>query len=296
MAYEAFEIDDIGIEQIVCADDPTLDPYKVYRCSGTDRNGKRCLCPVHLVLGSEHVSPHFRQAFQDQKHISGCSHAEESPYHQIMHLDLSGQGWAEEDLLDIGSRDDTESRRKDKQLPQNDPDNQDRREERDTGDDDRPLQVVHKKPTNIRQLYLILSLPEVMAYAGHKIVELLVSSKTIQYHRNHLPMKDGVKLVVAEACFAKDMIPPGRNTVLMQDPYWKEGGKKVSEEKRIRYVIQVTNAQHDSIHQLLKDAKGKRYLILGDWRYDEATHTYRCALNKKSHWILLKADFDCESF
>lgn len=295
MAYEAFELDDKGMARIVYADDPTLDPNQVYHCSGTDMSGKKCLCPVHLVLGSERISPHFRQASQELKHINGCSHAEESPYHQIMHLDLSGQGLSEQDLLDIGSRDGANARRRDKQPPERDPDNQGQGGKQDDDYDDRQLQVVHKNPTNIRQLYLILCAPEVMAYAGHKIVELLVSSKTIQYHRNHLPMEDGVKLVVAEACFAKDIIPPGRNTFLMQDPYWKEGGKKVSDEKRLRYVVQVSNAQYSSICNLLTNAKGKRYLILGDWKYDAATNTYRCELKKISHWILLKADFDCES-
>lgn len=296
MAYEAFEIDGMGMERIVRADDLTLDPSKVYYCNGTGKNGQICRCPVHLVQGSERVAPHFRQASQEQKHISGCTHAEESPYHQVMSLDRSGHDLTAGDLLKIGSKDGVGSQRKDKPLPRYELGSQDEQREREDGNDGRLLKWSHKNPTTILQLYLILNLPEVKVYAGCEIENLFVGSKTIRYHRNHLPMKDGVRLVVAEACFAQDIIPPGPNTFVMQDPYWRDGGKKVSEEKRIRYVIQVTDAQRDSICELLKNAKGKRYLILGDWSYDEATHTYRCILDKKSHWKKLDAKSDCEIF
>lgn len=297
MADEAFELDDMGVERIVYADDPTLDPREIYYCNGTGKNGQICRCPVHLVRGSERIAPHFHQASPRQKHISGCTHAEESPYRQIMCLDRSGRDLTAEDLLKIGSQDGMDPPSRNKQLPQRGPGNQDQQREEDNGNNkDRPLKAVHKNPTSIRQLYLIFSLPGVMEYAGCKIVDLFVGSKTIQYHRHHLPMKDGIKLVVTEKMFAKDIIPLDHNRYLMQDPYWKEGGKKVSDEKRIRYVIQVSNAQYSSICNLLTNAKGKRYLILGDWKYDAATNTYRCALKKKSHWVELDAKIDCENF
>lgn len=294
MAYQAYEIDDTGRKRIVCADDPMLDQYKVYYCSGIGKNGEICNCPVHLVRGSECVAPHFRQATREYDHCKGCTHAENSPFRKIEHLDRSGGDMTAEDLLKVGSRDRTDAPGKYELPSQCCPGSQDQRGEKDDGIGERLSKMVHKNPTSIQQLYLILSLPGNSVYAGSKTVDLLVSSKTIQYHRQHLPMNCGVKLVVAEACFRRDIIPPSPNTILMQDPYYKSAGP--NGKNRLYYVIQTNRAQFGLIKNLLKDAKGKRYLILGDWRYDEKTNTYGCVLSKVSHWKLLRSDIDCEDY
>ena len=109
MAYQAYEIDDTGRKRIVCADDPMLDQYKIYYCSGIGKNGEICNCPVHLVRGSECVAPHFRQATREYDHCKGCTHAENSPFRKIEHLDRSGGDMTAEDLLKVGSRDRTDA-------------------------------------------------------------------------------------------------------------------------------------------------------------------------------------------
>lgn len=89
----------------VDAANPDLPPHGEYYCSGTCDGGKMCMCPVTLIVPDDgDIVRHFRRTQQNVSHGKGCTHADESPFRFVDHLDHSGADMIDQDILKLGSR------------------------------------------------------------------------------------------------------------------------------------------------------------------------------------------------
>lgn len=281
--------------QTVDAEDPNLSPHEEYYCNGICDGGKTCMCPVSLIEPDDEGDfvKHFRLTKKNVRHGAGCSHADESLFRYVDHLDHSGADMTDEDILRIGKKVRDSNR---KQPGHTAGEGHTRADVQDgkTADDNRQYLQRQTKPRSIYQLYLVLSDPETKVYAGRKKAQLIVNNQTDFFHRNN--PGDGVMLVVAERKF-KDgpETPSGHACIVFQDTHFVPGQK----QNRLVFVVEFEN---DDLYQKVnaacmssKQNFKQKYLLLGDWHYDAATRAYYTTLTSWGHFKVLTADKDIEA-
>lgn len=233
------------------------------RCCGRDKQGHVChAIMTHATCRRTGKVKEFRQKGDEIPHIFGCQFDERPQYRRIVNPDYRAKGYSSEDIWNSIS-----NSKKHKGVPGGGGGTPPTRGPEEPGQkkepSEKPIKTTVALPRNILQYFDVLQALNINnQYADSHVRDLIIDSRTVQYHRENGPPV-GTPILILAKKLHPDYCPLKRNPdeVILIDVGYSAAAKK-DPDGCLLFRLQLRGESKKVLQNFLSSKQKDTYLLL----------------------------------